>query len=146
MHDTDPLNCILQLPDIPRPPISCKHLQSPWVDHRKISRKVSAVYFQEKLDQSRYILTPLPQGRDMDRKDIQPVIEIFPEGSALNRFFKITVCGGDNPDIDFDALCSADASYRTVFKNSQKFCLHGRLHLPHFVKEDGTLVCSLEKP
>src|SRR6185369_9159449 len=82
---------------------------------------------------------------DMDRKDIQPVIEIFSEGSALYCLFKIPVCSGYHPDINFDALCPTDAPDRMILQNPQKFCLHGRFHLPYFIEENGPLVCSLEK-
>ena len=57
------------------------------------------VVIQEMLGQWDDIIFPLPQRRNMDRYDIQPVIQIFPKALLPHHLLQVAVGGGDDPDI-----------------------------------------------
>ena len=54
------------------------------------------------------------------------------------------VGGGDDADIDLDALGAADALEAPLLEHTQQFRLHGRRHVADFVQEDRPLVRHLE--
>ena len=61
------------------------------------------------IDQQRDVFPALPKRRHGDRENIQPVPEILPERSLVDLRFKIAIGGGDDADIDFYRVGTAQA-------------------------------------
>ena len=59
-------------------------------------------------DQRRNIGDTGRQGWHLDRKDIQPVEEIGPEGTCLHFRMQVAIGRGDHPHIDFRRMGAAD--------------------------------------
>ena len=77
-------------------------------------------------------------GRKFDIHHIQTIVEVLSKGPAsLDRFLKISVTCGDDPDIHFDRSVPPDPFKFTFLKDSQKFDLSLRGNIFHFVQEQG---------
>src|SRR5690606_34273439 len=54
---------------------------------------------QEVIDQQWYVLPTLPEGRDHDVDDVDPVVEIFAEMPLDDQVAKVPVGGRDDADV-----------------------------------------------
>ena len=100
----------------------------------------------ERLCENRDILVPLPQGWDVNRKNAQAVIEIFPETARLNLRLQIPVCGCDDAHIHLSCLRGADRFKLTLLKHSQQFGLQFQRKLADFIKKYCSVVSQSETP
>ena len=60
------------------------------------SRKV----FEELIDQGRDVLAPLAQRGQVDREDVQPVIEIPAKAAGVYVVFEVGIGGGEHAYVD----------------------------------------------
>ena len=75
-----PLDQVLELADVARPVVALEHLHR--VDRDLAQRATSicsAVLLQEEVDQERDVLAPLAQRRQVDRDDVEAVVEVLAE-------------------------------------------------------------------
>ncbi len=56
----------------------------------------------------------------MKRNDIQPIIEILPEGARFNSFRQILIRGGNDTDIDTDIVGAADSAEGLFLDNPEE--------------------------
>ena len=86
------------------------------------------------------IVPALAQRRQLDRKNVEPVIKILAEFSFLRRLLQIPVGGGDHADIDFLRPRAAHGLKLPFLKHAQQ--LHLKLHrqLADFVEKDRAAV------
>ncbi len=54
------------------------------------------------IDEQRDVFLALPERRDRDGENIEPVEQVFPEPAVPDLFLQIPVGGRDDPDIDLD--------------------------------------------
>src|SRR5512143_2026425 len=90
------------------------------------------------------VFFPLPQGRDLERDDVDPVIEVFAERVLLYRGLQVLVGGGDEPDVDLAALVAAHGTDDLVFDDPEQFGLERQAHVADLVEEDGAALGFLE--
>ena len=57
-------------------------------------------------DEKNYIIFSLTQGRQVEIDYIETVKKILSKPFFLNCFIQIGICGCNDPDIDFDRMCS----------------------------------------
>jgi hypothetical protein len=72
----------LQFTNIARPIVPLAQIQSFPVNPADVFPHFFAKSLYEVLHKHRDIFFPIPQSRDLDREDIQPVKQIGPEGSC----------------------------------------------------------------
>ena len=109
-------------------------------------RRLALVFFDEVVHQERNVLLPLPERRQLDGDDVQPVVEVFPEGLVGDRLssgpcswprstrtFTLRVCG------------LADARKLPFLQNAQQLHLEGRGQLADLVQEQRALVRLLHQ-
>ena len=60
------------------------------------------------MDQRGDVVAAFPQGRDMDRKDIQAVEQIRPVGAGAYLFFQLPIGRGNDAYIHLQRLRAAD--------------------------------------
>ncbi len=65
-----------------------------------------AELLEEVLDESRDVVTPLAEGRELDHDHGDPVVEIRPEAAVRHRFAQVLVAGRDQADVRPDRLAS----------------------------------------
>ena len=95
-------------------------------------------------DEEREVFTALSQRRHVQRKDIQPVIEIRSEPAGRHLRLEIPVRGGDQPGIDPEHLRRAEPLDLARLQHAQELHLDRLRKLAHLVEEDGPAVCQLE--
>ena len=61
------------------------------------------------VDQKRNIATALPQWRNVNGNNMQPVIQLLSEPALLNRLRQILIRLRNDADIDIDCPCPAHA-------------------------------------
>src|SRR5215510_5126 len=81
------------------------------------------------------IIRPITERRKANGHDIEPVVEDFPKVSLLDRFFKVTIGGGDDPGIDFEQLRSAQTPEFFRLQHAQKINLRLEGQLTHLIQQ-----------
>ena len=89
---------------------------------------------------------PLTQRRQLQRKHIEPVIEVCPEFFLADAATEVAVRGGDHPHIGADGLIAAYALELPLLQHAQQFDLHVRWHFTDLVEKNGARMGELETP
>src|SRR6266545_416358 len=85
--------------------------------------------------QRQNVLAPVAQGRQLDRNNRQPVIQIFAKCSLLDRFFQLDVGGGDDADIDPTRASVAERRKFALLNYAQQTDLRFRWNVSYLVKK-----------
>jgi hypothetical protein len=103
----------------------------------------SGELFYEVFDQQWDIVSAFPQGRQHDRKDIQPVVKISAELLLLNHAPQILIGGCDHPYVNLK--CSAAQTLDLLLlKNAQKFRLQLDGKISDLIQKQRSAVCRLK--
>ncbi len=81
------------------------------------------------------ILTALPQGRNVDGKDVEPEIEVFPEAFLPDELRQILIGRGDDPDVDLNGLNSPYPFHFLLLQHPQELGLSCKAHVPDLVQQ-----------
>src|SRR6266508_582524 len=81
------------------------------------------------------ILRPLPEGRELNRNDVQPVEEVLSQDAVGDRLGDVAVRGGDQSYVDLDVAGVADAADLPLLDHAQELYLHRLRHLGDLVEE-----------
>ena len=84
------------------------------------------------------------RGGELDRDDVEPVEEVFPEFFLRDRPFEVAVGGRDNSHVHPDRLRASDPLELAFLEDAQELDLKLGTHLGHFIEEDGPPVGHLE--
>src|SRR5208283_3278772 len=90
------------------------------------------------------VINSLPERRDLNRKHVQPVIEIFPKTAGGYGFLQIPVRRGHNAHIRSACPVVTNALIPLLLENAQQLVLDLQRNLPHFVQEDGSALGGLK--
>src|SRR6266702_2022591 len=112
-HYEQPFDTVFQLPYVSRPGVRDQGFKGVFVK----GDLVAAVLAAEISDKKRNVLAPLPQRRQVNRNDCQPVIKVFAECAGTHRLVDIQIGGGYDADIKFLYL---RAPYRLDFPLLQR--------------------------
>ena len=99
-----PLDQVLELADVARPPVRRQDLQRRIGDALDLLAELRLVAVEEEPRQLRQILDAIAQRRHPDRDDVDPVVEVLAEAPFLDRLLEIDVGRGDQPEIGLDRL------------------------------------------
>ena len=112
---------------------SSRTLPGPVVLHQHVDRRgrdaadvlvvLLGVLFEEVVGQQQDVRLALAQGRHVDREDVQPVVEIAPEGAVLDRLLEVAVGGRDDAHVDLDGALAADALELPLLQDAQQLDL-----------------------
>ena len=80
----------------------------------------------------------------MDRKDVQPIVEILAEFARLDGALEVLVRRGDDPDVDADRLAAAETLDLLGLQHPQQLDLPLERQLADLVEEDRRAVRLLE--
>ena len=78
----------------------------------------------------------------MDGNHVQSIVKIFSQGPASHKFFRVPVCGGDDPRIYFDFFCVTYGPYFFFLEGPEKLYLHVRGHFGDLVQKDSSALCD----
>ena len=91
--------------------------------------------FAECLEQERDVVAPIPQRRDVNLRDVQPVEQVGAEGSGVDRLLQVALGRSDGPEICLDLLVRAQALNLPFLQDAQQFRLHIEWKAVDFVEE-----------
>src|SRR5262245_34972045 len=95
-------------------------------------------------DEERDVFDPLPQRRNVDGKDVEPVEEILAERFLRDLLFEVPMRGGDDAHVDVDRLRTSEPLDLTFFEHAQQLDLHVRWQIADLVEKDRGIVSQLE--
>ena len=90
------------------------------------------------------VFLALPQRRQMDVKDIQPVEEIFAQVSAAHRFIGNLIGGGNHAHVDFELGLSTQAPNARVFQDAQQLGLRAEGHFTDLIEQQRPVLREFE--
>ena len=138
------LHQVAQLADVARPGVSLQHLHVVFGDRLDALAEGRRELLDEAPHQHRNVLGPLAQRRHPNRKDIQPVIQIFAEGVGVNPFLEIPMRRGDDSRVDLGGLRAAQPLDLPVLQHAQELDLDVERQVTNLVQEDRRSVGELE--
>src|SRR5262249_41246165 len=95
-------------------------------------------------DQQREVGRPYAQRWHLDREDVQPVEEVWPEDALVHRRFQVAIGGGNDSYVDLHWPRRADPLELALLKHPEKRELGVRWQVADLVEEDGAAVGKLE--
>ena len=134
-HDDDALDDIAELADVPGPFVGLQRDHRIGRDLGRGHTAIGGVMRDEMRDQRRDILTPFGEWRDLNRDDVESVIEILAETAFRNLVRQVTRGRRDDADIDLDDACTADASEALVGEHAQDAGLRRDRHVGDLVEK-----------
>ena len=101
---------------------------------------------QEVARQQQYVLAPLPQGRQVEGDDVQPVVEILAKTPCLHLRQGIPVGGADEAHVHRLQLAAADPLQGAGLDEAQQLALQVQIHLADLVEEQGAAIRQAGRP
>src|SRR5207245_1055298 len=98
----------------------------------------------EVVNKEQDVLRAPTQGRQVHRKDVQPVVEILAKLPFGHRFAQVPVGRGNDADIDRYSLASAHPLQLVLLEDTQELDLHLGWHLADLVQKDRPAVGELK--
>src|SRR5262245_49242856 len=138
------LDVVTQLAHVARPRVCDHGLQRRLVDGLDVLVVLGVELVDEGADQQRDVLPPLPERRDVQADDVQPVVEVLAEGPILHALDGILVGGGDRAHVDLRLVLPSEPTHHAVLGDPEELGLGARVHLRDLVEEEGTALGELE--
>ena len=89
-----------------------------------VARPSGGGRLEEVLHQVRDVLAPLPQRRQRDRQDVQPVEEVLAELAFRDHLPQVALGARDHAHVDRDRAACRPAARRPVLQDAQQLDLH----------------------
>ncbi len=112
------------------------HLGNPGI----LDFHLTGMAHQKKVREQWNVRLPLPERRQPEGHDFQPVVEILAKTAAREGPFKVPVRRGDDPNIDGNRLAAAQPLNALFLKQPQDLRLYPERHVPDFVQKHGPAV------
>src|SRR5262249_3965527 len=97
-------------------------------------------------DQQWQIFALLAEGRQLERDDVDPPVEVLTHGPGGEELPEITVGGGDDTDVDTVRALAPQPLHLAALQDAEELRLQGGLELPDLVEEEGSPVSRFEAP
>src|SRR5262249_39395127 len=114
---------VLQLADVARPPVALQHRHRGVRDAADTLPEPRVVTAQKKVGELWDVLAPFTQRGQLDRNDVDSIVEVLAEPAFLDGLFKIDICRRDESELCFDRLRAANTFDLTFLNRAQQLCL-----------------------
>ena len=139
------LHTVLQFPHISGPFIHIEKRKHFLAESGDIPAQLPVQLHDEVPRQKRNILPALPERRNGDADDTQPVEYVLPDDMISQCLCWRNVDVGNYPDIHLAFLRAAHPAHHAVLQNPQELCLQGKTHGIQLIQQEGAAVCQLEE-
>ena len=143
-EDHQPLDLVLQLPDVPRPGVGRQAPEGP-VGEALAPPAGGGVALEEVVHQDRQVLEALAQGRQAQGDDVEAVVEVLAEGAGGDPLREVPVGGGDDADVDRHGPGVAHGRQHALLEHPEEAHLEARGGVTDLVEEEGAPVGDLEQ-
>ena len=144
--DHRPLDDTFQLPHVSGPVVFLEGVQGLFCHGIYLLAHFLVELGDKMFDEQRDVFLALPEWRDRDGENIEPVEQVFPEPARANLFFKVPVAGCNDPYIDLDSAGAAQPLELAILNDPEKLALQFQRHLADFVEKYGATVGQFEAP
>ena len=139
------LHGVLELAHVARPLVAQELIGGARGEARDLAlhpqRRVREQHPGERQD----VVPALAQRRHVQLDDLEPVVEVLPEGAARDAVGEVAVGGGQDAHVDPPALVLADAPDLPLLQRAQELDLHARRDLADLVQQQRPAVGRLEQ-
>src|SRR5271157_939878 len=94
--------------------------------------------------QQRNVLSSLPKRRDLNRKHVQSIKQVFAKLAFANHRGKIPMCGGDDSHIDMDRFGTPQTFELLLLNGTQQLWLQFQADVADFIEKKRTVIGELE--
>ena len=143
-EDDRPLDDVLQLADVARPGVADQGLHDRGRDGLDPPAHPPGELLGEVADQPRDVVRPLPQRRQHEREDVQPVVEVLAEAAVGDHPRQVAVRGRHQPHVHLDRLRAAEALELLLLQHAEQLGLQLQRDVADLVEEQRPLVGQLE--
>ena len=134
------LHEVLKLTDISRPMPGCEPFERGRGYRGDLLLHAACILLREVMHKQRNVLRAFPQRRDVDGKDIQPVVKIVAELAVLDHLFQVAVGGGDQTHVHALSVCAAQPFEFPLLQSAQKLGLDFRRNVADLVEKEAATV------
>jgi hypothetical protein len=144
-QDHGALDHILQLTDVARPRILLQKFGCGRRESGETLSQFDVEVLQQIESEWNNVFLTFAQRRDVERHDVEAVVQIFAEGAARDGFFQVSVGGGHETHVYLDRTRPAQSHEGALFKDAQKFGLYARRHGGDLVEEQRASMRALKQ-
>lgn len=91
-----------------------------------------------------YVIAALPQGGNLERKDIQAPVKVFPESAQADGFLQIAIGCGNDAHIDVLCVFAAYSGNLAILQEAQQGNLRIHRHFANLIHKDGAVSSQLK--
>src|SRR5215470_9556822 len=143
-EDDCALDGVLQLADVSGPRMAHEPFHDLQWNRLDAAAETPGMLRDEVAYEQRDVLGPLAERGKVDRKDVQPVVEVRAELPILDQLLERTVRRGDDPDVAPDRLCASHPLERVLLEDAKELRLELQRQIADLVEEQRTPVRELE--
>src|SRR5262249_8403283 len=126
---------IMEFPDVAGPIVTLKQGKRLRRNRLSSAAPMPSRVVEERLENGFEVVWSFTQRRQAELIDVQSVKQIEAEASGFDLGRQVFVGGGDDTDIDFDAVSIAKRIDDVVFQHAEQFHLCRWAHLADLIKE-----------
>src|SRR4030042_1235948 len=93
-----------------------------------------------------YTPPALSERGNRERNDVNPVIQVFPEGPPLDLLGQVLVGGRDDAHVHLDGAAAPHPLKTLLLQNAENLGLGLEAHVPDFVQKQGAFVGLVDFP
>jgi hypothetical protein len=142
--DGQPLERIVQLPDVPLPGRGAQTGHGRIGQHRRRKRETPGDAGEAVVHQPRHVLATLAQGRQAQAGHRDAVVEIGPEAAGADRSAEVAARRRHHPRRAVERFPAPQALEAAILEDPQQAGLQGRLELADLVEEQRAVSSALD--
>ena len=146
-HGNDqPLDEVFEFPDIARPAMLLQYQQRIIGEALDRDPVRAAVDLEKVLAQHGDVSDALTQGRQIDRHNVDAVVQVLAKTARAGHFFERFVGGAEQAEIDLPQSPAAQPLHLVVFEDAQQFGLQGQGERCDFVEKQRAVIGQFYLP
>src|SRR5512135_1083880 len=144
-HNYRAVDRVFELSGVSRPVMEDEQFHCLGGYMRHVLVEFLPVFFEEVLGEMGDVLPPVPERLDMDREDVQPVKEVFPEGPLARHRPDVLVSRGYEAHVYVNSLFFPERSELALLEDPQELCLDREVQVAYLIEEDSAPVRRFEE-
>src|SRR5262249_564584 len=94
-----------------------------------------AVLRYEMVNKRRHVASAIAEGRDIDRNNVEPIIQVFAESTVFDHSLEIAICRRDHSHVDLHGLGGADAHDLFLLQRAKQLGLHAYVQISDLIEK-----------
>ena len=124
--------------------VCLESLEDRWINQRNGPAVLPGIRIEKVRHQGGHVIGSIAQRRQIDRNDVQPVVEILAKSPFVDFVEQIAIGCGHDPAVDLNRPGVADPFELVLLQNAEQFDLKLGADRVDLVEENRPAVCCLE--